>query len=69
MRVPKTAGRPNQSILNEINPGKTPGKLESTTDSVDMNLSKLQKIVEDREAWHAAVHGFAKVRHDIATQK
>ena len=31
---------------------------------VDMNLSKLQEIVEDREAWHAAVHGVAKVRHD-----
>jgi len=30
------------------------------TDSVDMNLSKLQDIVEDRGAWHAAVHGAAK---------
>ena len=30
------------------------------TDSVDMNLSKFQEIVKDREAWHAAVHGFAK---------
>ena len=30
------------------------------TNSVDMNLSKLQKIVEDRGAWHAAVHGVAK---------
>ena len=27
---------------------------------MDMNLSKLQEIVEDREAWHAAVHGIAK---------
>ena len=32
----------------------------STTDSMDTNLSKLQKIVKDREAWHAAVHGVAK---------
>ena len=32
--------------------------LESVTDSVDMNLSKLQEIVKDREAWFAAVHGF-----------
>ena len=31
--------------------------LDSITDSVDRNLSKLQKIVEDREAWCAAVHG------------
>ena len=29
-------------------------------DSMDMNLSKLQEIVKDREVWHAAVHGVAK---------
>ena len=34
--------------------------LDSNTDSVDMNLSKLQEIMKDREAWHAAVHGVAK---------
>ena len=34
--------------------------LESITDSTDMNLNKLQEIVEDREAWHATVHGVAK---------
>ena len=34
--------------------------LDSITDSVDMNLSKLQEIVEDRGAWHAAVHGVPK---------
>ena len=33
---------------------------ESITDSMDMNLSKLQEIVEDRGAWHAAVHGVTK---------
>ena len=34
--------------------------LQNITDSTDMNLSKLQEIVEDREAWRAAVHGVAK---------
>ena len=34
--------------------------LDSVTDPVDLNLSKLQEIVEDREAWRAAVHGVAE---------
>ena len=35
-------------------------QLDSFTDSIDMSLSKLQEIVENREAWRAAVHGVAK---------
>ena len=34
--------------------------LDSITDSMGMNLGKLQEIVEDREAWHATVHGITK---------
>ena len=34
--------------------------LDSITNSMDMNLSKLQEIVKDRVIWHAAVHGVLK---------
>ena len=50
--------------------GKTEGRrrrgrqrvrwLDGITDSVDMSLSKLQEIVEDRGAWNSALHGTAK---------
>ena len=104
LRVPCTARRSKQSILNEINPeyslkglllelkfqyfghlmwragslektlmlGQIEGKrrngwqrtrwLDSITNSMDMNYSKLWEIVEDRVAWYATVHGVTKSR-------
>ena len=35
--------------------------LNGITDSMDMNASKLQETVKDRETWHAAVHGVAEL--------
>ena len=43
--------------------------LDSITDSIDMNMSKLQEIVEHRGAWHAAVHESQRVRHDLVTEQ
>ena len=43
-------------------------EIDRIIDSLDVNLSKFQEIVEDREAWHPVVHGVT-VRHDLVTEQ
>ena len=43
--------------------------LDSITDSMNMNLSKLWETVKDRGAWRVAVHGFQRAGHDLETEQ
>ena len=41
-------------------------RLDSVSDSMDMNISKLLETVEDKEAWHATVHGIVKSQTQLS---